>query len=399
MSSEDAPLPPGPRLPPPEADDGRDIPDAPPRGAAPAVEQGLVLTYRLYDVAEEIDLPEVERTLQREAATTRLKLLRENSQYLELRNPPVSVSLGTRELALGERKVPGELRARVFDHGAIAFSLRLTIPPGTPFERLVALSDELYDNAALDALCRTEVEQLSRRLGAALRKPHLWSGDESYTVIFLQKLQGIATAVEILERCDIARLLLGEQHQQISRQQRRDVMRHSHSYSEADLAVIDWNSAFVFEPSGLEDIPDILEVANAQLLELRYYDDLLDRELEQIYDVVNVTKKPWWSIFSSKYSRLRRRTSALTLELGEFTERVENSLKVIGDFYLARVYQAAVRRLRINDWAQSVYRKESSVAQVYSLLKSEVDTDRLLWLELTVVLLILGELLLALHVV
>jgi hypothetical protein len=40
-----------------------------------------------------------------------------------------------------------------------------------------------------------------------------------------------------------------------------------------------WSStgtAFVYEPSG-QRTSDILEIANAQLLELRYYDDALDQ--------------------------------------------------------------------------------------------------------------------------
>ena len=31
---------------------------------------------------------------------------------------------------------------------------------------------------------------------------------------------------------------------------------------------------------------DVLEVANAQLLEMRYYDELLDAELPRMYDLI-----------------------------------------------------------------------------------------------------------------
>ena len=396
METEDAPRSPGPQLAPEPMGDGEVVPEPQP-GRAPAVERGLLLAYRLYDVAEEIDLTRVQSLLV--PGATRLKLLRENSQYLELRNPPVNVPLGSRELDMPGGKLTAELRARVYDYGAISFVLAFPLAAGTPFETLIGLADALYDNVPLDALCRKEATDLSRRLGPAMRQPHLWEGEESYTVAFIEALEGSPTTAEVLKRCDVARLLLGEKTTRISQQQRNDVMRHRHAYSDRDLAVIDWNSAFVYEPSGSPDIPDILEIANTQLLELRYYDAMLDLALDGIFDEVNLAKRPWWSIFSSRYSRLRRRTLALTLDLGEFTERVENALKIIGDFYLARVYRSAVGRFRVSDWAQSVYRKESSVAQVYALLKSEVDNDRLLWLEITVVLLILGELLQALHVV
>ncbi|HYO52416.1 MAG TPA: hypothetical protein VEU50_06495, partial [Archangium sp.] len=72
-----------------------------------------------------------------------------------------------------------------------------------------------------------------------------------------------------------------------------------------------------------------------------------------------------------------------------------NSLKIIGDFYLAKVYEASVKRMRIPAWQASVTRKQQLLAQTYGLLKGEVDTDRSLTLELTIVLLIVLEILFA----
>ena len=83
------------------------------------------------------------------------------------------------------------------------------------------------------------------------------------------------------------------------------------------------------------------------------------------------------------------------LEMSEFIERVENSLKIIGDFYLARVYEAAVKQLRIPAWQASVTRKQQMLGRRLRLLKGEVDTDRSLTLEAMIVLLIVLELLLA----
>jgi hypothetical protein len=173
------------------------------------------------------------------------------------------------------------------------------------------------------------------------------------------------------------------------------VLQHRFSYTPRDLAVVDWNSAFVYEPSGSRDIPDVLEICNAQLLELRYYDDLLDAELNRTYDEVARRRKSRIGLFRSPYRELERRTSATLLEMSEFIERVENSLKIIGDFYLARVYEAALRRLRVKAWQQSVTRKQQMLAELYQLLKGEVDTARSLTLEFTIVLLIVIELLVA----
>jgi hypothetical protein len=100
-------------------------------------------------------------------------------------------------------------------------------------------------------------------------------------------------------------------------------------------------------------------------------------------------------MFRSPYKGLARRVLAMWLEMSEFTERVENSLKIIGDFYLARVYEGAVRRMRVANWQASVTRKQRLLAEVYQLLKGEVDIDRSLTLEAIIVVLIVVELLIA----
>jgi hypothetical protein len=83
------------------------------------------------------------------------------------------------------------------------------------------------------------------------------------------------------------------------------------------------------------------------------------------------------------------------VELTEFTERVDNALKIIGDFYLARVYEGAVRRFRINNWRASIDGKQALVAQAYELIKGEMEARRSTFLELVVIALIFAEVALA----
>lgn len=361
------------------------------------IEKGFLCAYRLFDVADEIDLHRAV-TANRQAAT-RLKLSREFSQYLEMPEPPVGFDLGIRPLALESGTYSVELVARLFDHGAISVLVKIPIEPGTSLDRLVALTDDVYDNPAIEQLARAEAESLCVSLGDAVEGVHSWEGFESYHVIFVEKFRGEPLANDILERENLARLLLGEvSEKRISDRERFDVTKHAFSYFVDDLTVVDWNAAFVYEPSGSRDLPDILEIAAAQLLELRYYDDLLDRELSRIYSMMAAKHgRRWTSIFRTEYGDLRRKVMMLMLEIDEFTERVENSLKIIGDFYLARVYRSAVRRFRIPSWHQSVDRKQALLGQVYDLLKGEVDIDRSILLEATIVALIVIEIVMALQ--
>jgi hypothetical protein len=98
----------------------------------------------------------------------------------------------------------------------------------------------------------------------------------------------------------------------------------------------------------------------------------------------------------SPYKRLLRELMLTLIELGEFIERIENSLRIVADVYLARVYEAAVEQLRIPQWQQQVQRKQKLLSATYERLKGEVDTNRALTLEVMVVVLIVLEILVAL---
>jgi len=366
---------------------------------SPTVLRGRILCYRIFDIGDEIDLDRAEALLAGSPGRKRARLSREGSEALAFASPPLDVGMGRRQLHLPRlgQAIEAEISARFFDFAAVSVLFDVAIPPGTKLFDLLPLCDELYDTPVLEEVARVEFGPVVDRMAEAIDSRHLWPGVETYTVIYVEELEGHPTGREILATPGLGKLLLGETNpKRLASEERGDVIKHAYSYFEDDLAVIDWNSAFVLEPSGSRDIPDILEFATSQLLELRYFDDLLDAELGRIYDEVEASGGKWWALFWSPYGKLAKKVMRQLLDLSEFTERVENSLKVIGDFYLARVYRSAVRRFRIPSWQSSISRKQTLVAQVYELLKGEVDMRRMTLLETAIVLLIVFEIVMAL---
>lgn len=366
--------------------------------STPRVLEGHILCYRMFDVGDGIDLDRAERILLDSPARRRVRLSREGAEALAFTAPPLDVGLGPRHVELPRlgRTIAGELSCRFFDFAAVSALFDVPIPEGTPLGDLFPLCDELYDTPALEELARRELGPIVQRLRPAIEGSHVWRGVETYTVIFVERLEGNPTAEDVLATPGLAKLLLGEASpRRLAAAERDDVLKHAFSYFEDDLAIIDWNSAFVLEPSGSRDIPDILEFATSQLLEFRYFDDLLDQELNRIYDEVEEAGSRWWALFWSPYGKLARRLMRQIVDITEFTERVENSLKVVGDFYLARIYRSAVRRFRLSAWQESVDRKQEIAAQVYALLKGEIDNRRNTLLEATIVLLIVFEIAMA----
>jgi hypothetical protein len=362
------------------------------------VRRGRILCYRVYDVGNEIALDDAERAATA-LAGRRAALTRDGAHALVFATPPLDVELGARKLALSADAEPNDVTvcARLFDYGAVSIEVDVPIAPGTDLATLLPVCDELYESPRVDALARTELDAIVIKLGKALRGGHGWRSAETYTVIFLEELDGSMRAAELLEWPLLAKLLVGERDEMrpLSAGQTRDVLKFSHSYFEDDLVVIDWNSALVLEPSGSRDIPDILELATSQLLELRYYDGIYDRELGRVYDDLAVARGRA-SPFHGRYTKLARDVLRRLVEMVELTERVDNALKIIGDFYLGRVYESAVQRFRIRDWQASTDKKESLLTQAHALIRSESDARRSTLLELVVILLIFLELTLAL---
>lgn len=361
------------------------------------VQDGALRVYRVFDVADEIDLGRAEALAKGASVRHRWEGVH-SSAALEIPRPPIHLNLGRRQVPLASGAREAEASLHLFEYGVASVLYKIPIAPGTRLEELLPLSEELLvlPTPALDAAARREAEEICRALGPALEKPHAWEGLETYHVFLVRAFDAPLPAGEVLERAPLARLLLGETSATpLSEQEAADVVKHHFSYLADDLAVVDWNSAFLYEPSGVADIADLLEFATAHLLELRYYDALLDRELGAIYGEMQ-GGRGLERLFTRRYARLQRRTAALLLELSEMIERLENGVKIVGDFYLARLYQAAVRRFRLPAWQEDVLRKQRLLADVNRLLNDAADVRRGELLETTIILLILWEILWAL---
>jgi hypothetical protein len=124
----------------------------------------------------------------------------------------------------------------------------------------------------------------------------------------------------------MAKLLLYED-KPLSEKVRDEIAALTFSYYKNDCTVLSWDSALVIEPSGEPEIADILEFAHAQLLELRYYDHIVDKELVSLYDSISAKGTPsFWKI--RKYETLAAKVMRTITELTDITEKIDNSLKV-----------------------------------------------------------------------
>src|SRR5438105_12588279 len=127
------------------------------------LKNATALCYRIFDVAEEIDLQRAQGMLS--AGVSRLAFTREGSEYVQLSNPPLNVDLGSRPVALRNGKLEVQVSARLYDHGALSLIFRVPIPTGSALEELIPFADELYDSPAIERVGAEIVAQLRAALG------------------------------------------------------------------------------------------------------------------------------------------------------------------------------------------------------------------------------------------
>jgi hypothetical protein len=208
-------------------------------------------------------------------------------------------------------------------------------------------------------------------------------------------LETRTTAEELLARHseEIALLLRGER-QALSRQEQEEVLRNRLSYLADDLAVPTWNAAFVYDTeAGANAALEIFEFANSQLLEFRYYDELLDVELARIY--AQLQHQHWYETLAGRgYIHAAHQLHALFIDVTEITDRTQNALKMVGDIYAARLFNLAAARLGLASWKASVEDKLETLDDIYRFAVEQVGILRGHFLELTIILILILELVL-----
>lgn len=359
-----------------------------------SVEKGRILIYRLFDVAQEIDLSMIDR-FQREGSK-RLKFSKNHyMKALEFANPPISFELApfSRVFFNGEASI--SVIARAYDFGVISISFDLAIPVHTSFEAIEAAAAALDADGSIEETAKQYLVQLVDSLGPAVKGPEIKEGFvEDYMVFYIERLSGGVTVEEFLKSYDPARLLLYESRP-LSPFMSRETLIHSFSYYPDDLVIVHTDNALIIEPSGSFDLPDILEFANAQIFELRFYDAVMDRELAWIYAELSRRRVSVLSL--KKYERLARKMIQTVLDVTEVTGRVNNSLKVTEDVYYARIYRTFMMLLRSRDWEVSINGKLQVVMNTYKMLHDEISIKRGYAVEVGIFILILIEMGLAFY--
>ena len=354
------------------------------------VKKGKILVYRVFDIGSEIDLEKVEALFEEKKLKERFKLDRKHNMSLIISKSPFSVHLGKIDFKVLDSVQTCELMAKVWHFGTLSLCFQIPIIEGTSWSQLIKIASWIEKETDINQIAIMKAKDFQKDISTAIPVTNNdWSLYEDYVTYFVQEFEGLTVPLsELSQQADVAALILAETKENLSDSIKKNTIDNTYQYSKEDLVVVDWNSALVVEASGSMDVPLVIEFALNQLLEMRYYDDLLDEKLNNLYNNVVGGKK---GIFSKQYAKFAEEAGQIYIEISEIVENVENSFKVVGDFYLAQIFRASSKRFRFDDWVRSINEKLGNLAEVSKLLHSEVNESRNQIMEITIIALIAVE--------
>jgi hypothetical protein len=343
--------------------------------------RGSAVGLFLFDVCEQMDLDQVRLILGARRLGEGLKHAAAEQLFFE--RPPV----------LEEAQLPGEppaqFRVKYYDYGVL--SVLVDFPFEGEWSDLVSLSSSWISGSDLAKRAEEIARDRVARTKTALEKPYEMWLNEDYFIFFIREIKGSPSADQLVAGCgqQIAQVVRGE-NALLSNDELREVLQSAMSYYPNDLAVLGWNGAFVYDSAaGSETTLQLLEYANSQLLEFRHYDDLMTKELERVYGVLerNSHLLGRWRL-----PREASRLQTVLLDVTELTERADNAIKFLSDMFSARLYRLAAAKVGVHDYKSLTQEKLRTAEDLYRFLIDEFHQSRTFWLEVLVVLILLIEL-------
>lgn len=364
----------------------------PDRGPKLSVEY---VRFVLFDVGRSIDLKKAAAVLPGRA----------DSKAVKRRNTPASLTLPKTLCVSLEKDAFGspspaafeglEATAKLFDEGVISLSVRIRLTAG--LSELHGLERRTFllggRDRTVDQFIEERFRELHERLAPAIVRDEEGNAEperETYTAYCVSDWgRGSPDSFLAKNNRALASLLEGEpETQDLHDLQVRKSLANPFAYGSEDLAIFDLDHCVILDRSrDWEDILLIVEHANYQLLELRVLDRLLDHWLEDAEKDLRAFysqsrgrrgRKARIRALPAKFARLQ----GLRLEALFILENLENSAKIIGDYFLGQIYLHLGRVFSVEGWTRSVERRLEALQSVYEIVKSDKNERTMIVLEI-----------------
>jgi hypothetical protein len=344
--------------------------------------KGEVIYLYAFDVANEIITPRVQEILSEKPFPFEIRKDRTLPKDMPLYKP---LAIEPNPLKAQLYGVPVRLLIRIYDVGVVTVMMRTAFETKALSNLMHFHNPKLEDGTTLDKVAMSFCVKVCDSLkDSVVGRAEFPPQPEAYTVFCFTDLDGAKDAnLWLSERQpEVAGLLTETMAEKLSDSQVSEVLRIQRSFEKTDLAVIDWDAALVVDLTGyVDDVLYALELANLQLEEFRVMDQRLDKYLDRAYDDLDRKGLALFGAANKTLRHLRR----FRVDVAKLTDEVTHITKFFGDWHLARVYLGARDRFYLDQWRASVEQRLAQVDKLYSVFHAEVNEQRMLWLEIIIV--------------
>ncbi len=347
-----------------------------------------IVRLALYDIGRAIDLKQAADLL---PGVPGMRLQRRRDTPTSLTMPdPLCVDLrsGLKKI-FSEESIEGfAASARLYDEGVMSVIVRLKVNATLEGLHGIEAKPITYTIRDIDSYIDERYRAVLEQVLPAVRSPRQDPESETYLAYCFADVGAEPTSFLAENRRDLTTLIAGEPYgYPLHESQIQKTMSNPFSYSGRDLAVFDMDRCIIIDSDrDYEDVLLICELANYQYLELRNLDKLLDRWLDEAEDDVNaIARKGKGQGKKLKTGALRKKfgkIQALRLDALFILENLENSAKIIGDYFLGTVYEHICGIFNTSGWTRSVERRLDALQNIYEIVKVERSERTMLILDI-----------------
>ena len=323
---------------------------------------GNIYIFQAFDVGDDIQLDHIESS--KTLSTLPLTL----PKYFKNYHVPLAIALPNAQA--GSRCISSKI------HNFGAISLTYKIPFNDTFEELRKkisnIDNEFKEQSFLD------VKTIYKKIKPFIVSPKFFQTRSSYLVIEVDpQTNGIDIASLKEQYGGLIASMLRFETQSLSEYQKDEILNDAIGYFRGDLIVIDTEASFIYDEE-YEEILDFFEFANIQQLELRYFDRLLDHQLNTIYEgkVGRLPIKAYLPFIGGYLSGSVADLGRLKVDISVIIERIESSIKVAGEAYYSELYSVLMEKLDIQNWKESIDRKLLIIKDIRDVYEHKTDSAR-----------------------
>ncbi len=342
---------------------------------------GNIFIFHAYDVGDDIDLEAVEKS---HVLIQQSLLL---PKYFKNYHTPLEVELPH------PHQTSACWSTKIHSFGAISLTYKI------PFHAtLDEVRKEINDiEAKYQEQSISDANTAFKKLKPFITQPRFFHLRNSYLVVQIMPNPAIDIVTLKQRYGSIIASILRFETESLSEYQKNEILESAMGYYRGDLIIIDTEAAFIADDE-YEEIIDLFEFANIQQLELQYFDRVLDQQLNTIYErkIRPAGLKAYMPFIKTKSDEAVEALGQLKVDISVITERLESSIKLVGEAYFSDMYAMLVNKLDLQNWKESIDRKLEIIKDVLTIYQNQTESRREDILSVLIIILIAIELVIGL---